>query len=192
MGDYYEFGEPAPPQGSRFNLWGILIRDWPYVVMLLLALFGVAYTNFARQSMTGYWIILAPIFGFICVVTRWRAIEGNQGALRLIGTQVFHWTAVVFAMYLVFVADVSEIMSDFASSLMVLIVLALGTFTAGIHIAAWRVCVVGIVLALGVPAIAWFEERTLLVLLLTLMLLAGIAVFFVLAHRRGSTKAAPF
>jgi hypothetical protein len=47
--------------------------------------------------------------------------------MRLIWTQVLHWTAVIFAMYLVFVADVKQMMSDFASSLMVL---ALGTFTA--------------------------------------------------------------
>jgi hypothetical protein len=39
-----------------------------------------------------------------------------------------------------------------------LTVLALGTFTAGIHIASWCICLVGVVLALGVPAIAWLEQ----------------------------------
>jgi hypothetical protein len=177
------------PTGSRFSLRGILIRDWPYFVMLLLALFGVAYTNFARQAMTGYWIALAPLFGFICVAARWRAVEGSQSHMRLIGTQAIHWAAVVVAMYLVFVADVKQMMSDFASSLMVLTVLALGTFTAGTHIASWRICLVGIVLGLGVPAIAWFEERTLLLLLLAIVLLAVVAVFVVLEHRRDKKAA---
>jgi hypothetical protein len=184
----FETEEPGPT-GSRFSPLGILIRDWPYFVMLLLALFGVAYTNFARQAMTSYWIALAPLFGLICVAARWRAVEGSQSHMRLIGTQVIHWAAVVFAMYLVFVADVKQMMSDFASSLMVLTVLALGTFTAGVHIAAWRVCLVGIVLGLGVPAIAWFEERTFLVLLLTLVLFAAVVVFFVLDHRRRTKDA---
>jgi hypothetical protein len=151
--------------------------------MLVLAIFGVAYTNFARQAMTGYWVVLAPVFGLACVAARWRDLESSRSQLRLIVTQALHWTAVVFAMYLVFVADVKQMMSDFASSLIVLTVLALGTFTAGIHMGAWRICVIGIALGLGVPAIAWFEERTLLIMLLTLVLFAVIAVFFVLDHR---------
>jgi hypothetical protein len=139
--------------------------------------------------MTGYWMSLAPLFGLICVVVRWQAVEGSQAHFRLIASQTLHWAAVIFAMYLVFVADVKQMMSEIASSLMVLIVLALGTFTAGIHVAAWRVCVVGIVLGLGVPVIAWFEESAVLVLLLTFALLAVIVVFFVLDHRRRAKEA---
>lgn len=176
--------------GSRFSLRAIAIRDWPYFLMLLLALFGVAYTNFARQAMTAYWIVLAPIFGLICVAVRWRGLESRQSHIKLVVTQALHWGAVVFAMYLVFVADVRQMMSDFASSLMVLTVLALGTFTAGIHVGAWRVCVIGVLLGLGVPAIAWFEERTFLFMLLTIALLAIVAVFVVLDHRRGAKDSA--
>jgi hypothetical protein len=184
MADYEVNGDS--PNDKRFGFRGILIRDWPYFVMLLLALFGVAYTNFARQAMTSYWIGLAPLFGLICVAARWRAIEGGKSHARLIVSQALHWAAVIFAMYLVFVADVKHMMSDNATALMVLTVLALGTFTAGIHIAAWRVCLVGIVLGLGVPAIAWFEESALLIFLLALVLLGAVAVFFVLEHRRGT------
>ena len=169
---------------SRFNLIGILIRDWPYFLMLLLAIFGVAYTNFARQAMTSYWIALAPIYGLICVAARWRAVEGHQTHMRLVGTQAIHWASVVFAMYLVFVGDVKHMMSDDASAIMVLTVLALGTFTAELHIASWRVCLVGAVLAIGVPAIAWFEERTLFLFLIALLLLAAVGAYFVFDHRR--------
>jgi hypothetical protein len=141
--------------------------------------------------MTSYWMGIAPVFGLICVILRWQDTEGGQSHARLIATQALHWTAVVFAMYLVFVADVKQMMSEIASSLMVLIVLALGTFTAGIHIAAWRVCVVGVVLSIGVPVIAWFEESALLVLLLTFLLFAVVVALFVLDHRR-RTKEASF
>ena len=135
----YDFDESTRSE-KHFSLRSIVARDWPYVLMLVLAIFGVAYTNFARQAMTGYWIILAPVFGLICVAARWRQHESSRSQVKLIVTQALHWTAVVFAMYLVFVADVKQMMSDFASSLMVLTVLALGTFTAGIHVGAWRIC----------------------------------------------------
>lgn len=181
--DEYDFDADTRSE-KHLSLRRIAARDWPYVLMLVLAIFGAAYTNFARQAMTGYWIVLAPVFGLICVAARWRQLESRRSQVKLIVTQALHWAAVVFAMYLVFVADVKQMMSDFASSLMVLTVLALGTFTAGIHVGAWRICLIGIVLGLSVPAIAWFEERTLLILLLTLVLFAAIAVFVVLDHRR--------
>jgi hypothetical protein len=73
--------------------------------------------------MTSYWMGLAPVFGLICVILRWQDTEGGQSHARLIATQAL---AVVFAMYLVFVADVKQMMSEIASTLMVLIVLALG------------------------------------------------------------------
>lgn len=163
---------------SHFSLRAILRRDWPYAAMLALALFGVANTNFARSAMTSYWIALAPLFGLFCVAARWQSAVDNQSRIKLILSQALHWAAVVFAMYLVFVADVRQMMSDFASSLMVLTVLALGTFLAGIHTGAWRVSIVGVILGLGVPAIAWFEERTFLFLLLALIVLAAVIVFF--------------
>jgi len=73
-------------------------------------------------------------------------------------------------------------MSSDASALVLLTLLALGTFTAGVHVAAWRICLVGVVLALAVPAIAWLEEATLLLLLIATVLIA-IVVLYVM-HKR--------
>jgi hypothetical protein len=106
--------------------------------------------------------------------------------LHLIWTQALHWGAVLVAMHLMFVADVSRMMNADASALATLTVLALGTFTAGVHIAAWRICVVGIVLALGVPAIAWLEQSALLLLLIAIVAVVVIAPFF--WHRKRSAQ----
>ncbi len=65
-----------------------------------------------------------------------------------------------------------------ARALAMLTLLALGTFTAGVHVAAWRICLVGVLLALSVPAIAWFEQRTLLLLLAAGVVLAATAPFW--------------
>jgi hypothetical protein len=172
---------------SRFSVVGFLLREWPYVAMLSFALFGVAYTSMSRQQMTTYWIALAPFFGLICVIARWGDIHGTKAHWQLIQSQALHWFAVVLAMYLVFVSDVKQIMNSDASALVVLTILALGTFTAGVHVAAWRICLVGVVLGCGVPAIAWLEESTLLLVLLAMVLIA-IAVLFYLHDPRGPKK----
>jgi hypothetical protein len=173
----------------HFSFRGFITRNLPYLVMLMLSVFGVAYTNFARHAMTNFWIVLAPLFGLICVASRWRHVEGGNPRLSLIGHQAVHWLAVVIAMYLVFVADVQQMMSDDATALMVLTILALGTFTAGIQISSWRLCMVGTVLALGVPTIAWFEERTLLFTLLGLVLATAAALLFILDRRSAKLAA---
>jgi hypothetical protein len=165
-------------KASRFSLRAFLIKNWPYFTMLALALFGVARTSIARQALTSYWIILAPFFAVICVITRWRDVEGKAAHWHLIQTEALHWFAVLVAMYLVFVSDVKQMMNSDASALVLLTVLALGTFTAGVHVAAWRICLVGAVLALAVPAIAWLDQATLLILLIVIVLVAIAALYF--------------
>ena len=172
-----QLDNPAP-DAWRFNPRAFLAREWPYLLMLILALFGVAYTSFAKTPITTYWIVLAPFIGIICVITRWRDAESREQRVRLIWTQALHWGAVLVAMHLMSVTDVSRMMNADASALATLTVLALGSFTAGVHIASWRICLVGIVLALGVPAIAWLEQSALLLMLVVVVLVAVIAPFF--------------
>jgi hypothetical protein len=172
------------PKVSRFGLRSFLMRDWPYIVMLVLAIFGVAYGSVSPQAMTNYWTILCPVFAIICVATQWRDVEGPEAHWHLIWTQALHWIAVILAMYLVLLVNVKQMMNADASALVVLTLLALGTVTAGIrHAAGWRVCLVGVILGLGVPAIAWLERSTLLLLLIATALLS-IAVLFVMHNRR--------
>jgi hypothetical protein len=182
--------DPKPdnpaPDAWQFNTRAFLVREWPYLLVLILAIFGVAYTSFSKTPITTYWIVLAPFIGLICVITRWRDAENREQRLHLIWTQALHWGAVLVAMHLMFVADVGRMMNADASALAALTVLALGTFTAGVHIAAWRICLVGIVLALGVPAIAWLEQSVLLLLLIAVVVVAVIAPFF--WHRKRSAQ----
>lgn len=161
----------APRQGLR----AFLLRDWPYLAMFALAVLGVAYTTIARRGMTGYWVALAPIFGAICVAEGWRQAQSRKERLELLRGQALHWFAVLCTMYLVLVASMNQLMNSSASALMVLAILALGTFTAGVHTASWRITFVGAALALAVPAIAWIEEATLLLVLIGVVAVAFVA-----------------
>jgi hypothetical protein len=81
-------------------------------------------------------------------------------------------------MRLMSVSDVSRIMNADASALATMTLLALGTFTAGLHIQAWNICLIGIILAIGIPAIAWLEQSALLLLLVALVVAAVIGPLF--------------
>jgi hypothetical protein len=163
----------VPPAHSRFRPRSFLIREWPYFAILILALFGVAYTSISQTPMRGYWIALAPFIGLVCVIIRWKDAANHEERLRLIWTQSLHWGAVLLAMQLLFIADVAQMMNSDASALSVLTLLGLSTFLAGVHIGSWRICLVGALLGAGVPEIAWLEQSALL-LLLGVVVLVGI------------------
>ena len=164
--------DDSPPVAPRFTARTLLAREWPYLLMLGLALFGVAYTSFSQTPVRSYWLALGPFIGVICVITGWRDARSREKRFRLVWTQILHWSAVLMTIELMLVADVARMMNADAKALSALTVLALGTFTAGLHIGAWRVCLVGVVLGLGVPGIAWLEQSALLILLVVVALAA--------------------
>jgi hypothetical protein len=69
-----------------------------------------------------------------------------------------------------------------ASSLVLLMLLALGTFLAGINLPSVQLCFLGLATAVAVPAIAWFKQSALF-LLLAAVLLIGVGITF--RPRRG-------
>jgi hypothetical protein len=148
------------PKGSS-NLARLVLAQTPFIVMLACAFFGVAYTSVSRHGMGAYWMILVPAFGLTCVAIAWRKTT-NSGNWRAALFQSLHWAAVLLAMNLALIADMEKAMSAEATALMLLVILALGTATAGLHLRAWAIVIVGVVLAMGVPIFAWLEERTLL------------------------------
>ncbi|MGO9135491.1 MAG: hypothetical protein ACLP8A_15790 [Methylovirgula sp.] len=166
--------DTVPSHEHRASFW---IRELPYSLTFILTILGVAYTTFTKRPVMGYWAFLAPVIGVVCVSIGWRSASDWDARMRLIWTQVLHWAAFLIAMGLMFLPDVQRLLNANASGLAVLTLLALGTFTAGVHAPSWQVCLLGVVMALCVPAIAWIEESALIYVLLTLTAL-GIGIVF--------------
>src|SRR5580704_4278405 len=62
--------------------WGsTLRRQLPYILVLGLAIVGVAYTNMAHQPLVGYWEFLALATGVVCVVAEWPKLHDGQAHL---------------------------------------------------------------------------------------------------------------
>lgn len=173
----------AEPKSAGVVSW--LLRDLPYAVMLALALGGIVLTAFQGPTTYYYWMTLAPVYGLISVISGWGRLETGSERLQLVVTQALHWLAFVGAMWLMFLPQVRGIENDNATSLTLLILLSLGTFVAGVHARAWRVCSVGVFLALSVPAVAWIQESAIL-LLIGVALVVVIAIGFWWMWRRES------
>ena len=162
-----ESGPQATPldSSSRTSFW---IRELPYILVFILTILGVAYTSYSKKPIMGYWELLAPVIALVCVGAGWRRAHDSSARLRLIWTQALHWFAFLLVMTLMLLSEVQRILSAGATGLAILTLLALGTFTAGVHVTSWQVCLLGLVMALGVPAIAWIEQSALIVVLIVL------------------------
>jgi hypothetical protein len=160
------------------------LKELPYGVVLVLTLIGVGYTSFTKRPTIAYWEFLVPVTGVLCIWSGWRSAREKKEELRLIWTQVAHWLAFFAAMNLLLLPSVQDMVNADATGLAILLLLALGTFVAGVHIPAWQVCILGVVMALFVPAIAWIEEAALIVLLALIVLIGAGTMFWWLGSKR--------
>ena len=156
---------------------GLLQRKLPYIVVLVLAVAGVAYSTTSNQPLAGYWEFLALATGILCVMTQWSKVEGKDARTQLVWMQALHWGAILITMNIVLFSGVRQMLPGPATSLVLLTLLALGTFLAGIHLLSLPIAFLGLAMAVTVPAIAWFKQSALF-LMLGAVLLIGLALTF--------------
>jgi hypothetical protein len=159
----------------HLNFW---MRELPFSLVLILTTVGVAYTSFSKQAITGYWEILAPLIALVCVGAGWDSATDSTAKFRLIATQALHWFAFLLVMNMLLLPGVQRIFSAQATGLAIFTLLALGTFTAGVQVLSWQVCLLGLIMAFGIPAIAWIENSALLLVLVVAAGLGIVGVFW--------------
>ena len=156
----------------------------PFSIVLILTMAGVAYTSFSRQPIIADWEILAPVIGLLCISAGWRNATASETRTRLIVTQLLHWLAFLLVMNILLLPTVQVPFSAAATGLAVFTLLALGTFTAGISILSWHVGLLGLIMALCIPAIAWIENSALIIVLVIGTAAVIAAVIWWYWHRR--------
>ncbi len=174
----------APHELRHPSFW---IRELPFTGVLILTIAGVAYTSFSKTPIVGYWEILAPIIALVCVGAGWQEAGDKTGRLRLVVTQALHWFAFLLVMNMLLLTSVQRVFTAQTTALAIFTLLALGTFTAGVQVLSWQVCLLGLIMALGIPAIAWIENSALIAVLVVGAVVGVAAVLW--WHWRGRSVA---
>jgi hypothetical protein len=146
--------------------------------VLVLTVFGVAYTTFSRQPIKGYWEVLVPFIVLVCIGAGLHNASDNAARWRLVVTQALHWLAFVIVINMLLLPAVQRNFSANATGLAIFTLLSLGTFTSGVHLFAWQVCLLGLIMAFGIPAIAWVENSAPFFLLIAAGVIGIIALFW--------------
>jgi hypothetical protein len=159
--------------GMTYFLWNQL----PYVVALVFAIAGVAYTNASHQPLVGYWEFLALAIGVVCVISKWTEVDSKAARWQLVWTQALHWIAVLVTMNIMLVSGVQQLLPTPALSLVLLALLALGTFLAGVSLLSLQIAFLGVAMSIAVPAISWLKQ-SIIFFLLGAVLLIGLGITF--------------
>src|SRR5262249_45250841 len=145
-------------------------------------------TNASHQPLVRYWEFLALAIGVVCVVHKWPEIDGREIHWRLIWTQALHWVAVLVTMNVMLLSGVQQLLPTPATSLVLLTLLALGTFLAGVSLLSLQIAFLGLAMGLAVPAISWVQQSVLF-FLLGAALLIGLGITFWLSQGARSRTA---
>ncbi|MEA3275497.1 MAG: hypothetical protein U9Q81_09470 [Pseudomonadota bacterium] len=160
----------APRQGG---LKGLLVRELPYVVLYALAVVGVAYTDVDAAASITYWQALIPVFAVIAIIAGWnRSGADARGRKTYVLKQLLHWGALFVVVWLLFLHDVQQLLNDQITGLMIIYLLGLTSFLAGVH-QDWRMAIFGAFLFLSGIGIAFINDAAVAMLVLAIIALGG-------------------
>ena len=175
---------PRPASGARIASWRPAFDVAAGGTMFVLAFIGIAASDVSARSQT-WWSLIAIVFGLICLGLDWvhepRGTSWWKAALRT----ALHWFGVLLAIELVYLLIASGRLTNADTGLMNGAILALGTFTSGVH-TNWRVAVIGAALGLGTAAVAYVEQY---LWILFVLALAALALIIAIARWRGRADA---
>lgn len=167
------------PSVRRSPVTRFVREQFPFIVALVLSIAGVAYTNASRQPLVGYWEFLAIAIGVTSVISKWSQADSKEARWQLVWTQTLHWIAVLIAMNIILLSSVSQLLTMPAVSLVLLTILALGTFLAGVNLMSLQTAFLGLAMGAAVPMISWLKQSILLFLLAAVFLIGlGITFWF--------------
>jgi hypothetical protein len=182
--------QSGPPVRRRRGFIGFLLVELPYILILLAALGGTSYRAFYGQPILGYWKFLLVAFAVLCIWAGLTHAKTSRQVYALIWTQVLHWAAFYGAVLILATSSVRAELDDDAISTLILTLLALALFLAGVHARAWRLGVVGIVLGATVPAVTWIQTSSTFIAFSAATFVVVVLAFFIFRPRVPAQKAA--
>ena len=153
------------------------------IVLILLSIIGIGITDYSPAESRRYWFLLVAVFAGACLILEWSRARGRgQKWTTIVRDQLLLWFGLLLAVFLVYLLLHTGRLNNENTGLIILLLLALTTFFAGIHL-GWRLFIVGIFLGLALIGAAYLEEFVWMFLIIALVV---VAIFLLLKHYAGT------
>ena len=160
----------------------IILEAVAGIVMLVAGFSAIAASDVSASGSRIYWTVLVLAFGAAALVADWhrygRAAIDARAATRI----VLHWLGVFVTIQLVYYFVASGRFANADTGLANGLILALGTFLAGVH-GTWRLVVIGVALAAATAAVAFVEEYLWVLFAVAILAIVALVLGARLIHR---------
>jgi len=156
-------------------LHGLRVFEIIFLIFMVLSIIGLGITDISPARSLWYWYAMAPVFACGCLIIEWTRVRTEENRwLSILRTQMLTWAGLLVAVHVVLLLLRSGRLTYESTGLVILLLLALTTFIAGINL-GYQVCLFGGFLGLIVLMAAYLEEY---VWVLALLMIVGAAVSF--------------
>lgn len=140
-----------------------------FITLITFTLIGVAITNISPAEAHLYWLVMSMVFAIAAIITGWQRTVNKKEKTRLVTSQLIHWGSTMIAVMVVYGFLHSGQIQNETVSLVIVLILALSTFLAGLQI-GWQFFIVGILLAISAVIISYMEEYIWLIVMIAFIL----------------------
>ena len=147
------------------------------ISIMILAFIGLIITSVWNQQGLYYWLCLTPLLALSCIWLSWYLRSKNHRFTTItLWHEILHWAGMIAAVWLIWQFVRMGVLGRFEAGLIIVVLLALTTFIAGIYI-DWSYVIVGFALGLCAAAGAFAQEYLYYFMIPVLLLLAGILIW---------------
>jgi hypothetical protein len=151
---------------------------------MFLSILGVGITDASERMSHWYWLSMVPIFFGACVFLEWQASKASGIPAKTIVIKLaLHWTGLLGAFFLTFFMREIGSFNNEATGLVLLLLLALTTFLAGVN-TGWMFRLLGIFLGLCLILVVYMEHYIALIICISvfMLILYHYLMYYRLAH----------
>ncbi len=157
-------------------------RFYSGLILFILAFLGLIITDLHHDGGFSYWRYVVPIFALDGLFLSWYLRHNKESySVAFIWHELLHWAGLLCSVFLVSELLRVGLLSRFAASLVVITLLSLALFLAGIYI-EYTFLILGIIMGGFVVVIAFLAEY--FYALSIPLVIIGIALLFLFSHKR--------
>ena len=158
--------------------------------MGVLIMFGLFLANYSIQRADWYWSAMFPVFGLVCLGHQLISGDTGRPVWTVVLKQALHWLGPIVAVRIIFLQLARGQMDGDAVALMILLVLAVTCFLAGIHFDHSFIWVSAFLVAVGLLGTE-IESYLWLIVVIFLLAIALVVFSALLIRHRSSAPVAP-